>query len=255
MDTHLGIAVKGRSRRYNGSVAPIDVTDATFQAEVLNRSDMVPVVVDLWAPWCGPCRTLGPIIEKVVGETEGKVVLVKINVDENPQSAAAFKVQSIPAVYALRDHKVVDGFIGAQPEAAIREFVAKLAPTKTPVDLLVEMGDEASLRSALDLEPGHVDAVTKLAEILIDRDDNEEALALLARIPETELVLRLGAQARLNMKNLTVGELDIEARLDELLAMVKEDELARQEYRDLLEIMGDRDQAMKYRRALASRLF
>ena len=236
-------------------MAYIDVTDATFQADVLNKSDDVPVVVDLWAPWCGPCRTLGPIIEKVVDETGGKVVLVKINVDENPQASAAFKVQSIPAVYALRDHKVVDGFVGAQPEAAVREFVAKLAPTKTPVDLLAEIGDEASLRQALELEPGHVVAVEKLAELLIERGDNEEALTLLARVPETEPILRLGAQARLNIKNLAVGGIDIEQRLNELLDTVKEDEAARQEYRDLLEVMVDREDAIKYRRALASRLF
>ena len=104
----------------------IDVTDASFEAEILNRSMTTPVVVDLWAPWCGPCKTLGPIIEKVVDETNGRVVLAKINVDENPQASAAFRVQSIPAVYALHQGQVVDGFIGAQPEAQIREFVNKL---------------------------------------------------------------------------------------------------------------------------------
>ena len=235
-------------------MAAIDVTDATFQSDVLNRSDEVPVVVDLWAPWCGPCKTLGPIIEKVIDETDGKVVLVKINVDENPQASAAFKVQSIPAVYALRDHKVVDGFVGAQPESMIREFVAKLAPSKTPVDILAEVGDEASLRQALELEPGNETAVQALAEILIGRNDNEEALAILARVPETEDSMRLAAQARLNMKNL-LGVADVEGRLNELLDKVKDDEDARQEYRDLLEVMTDRDGASNYRRLLSSRLF
>src|SRR5919109_735494 len=105
---------------------PIDVTDATFQTEVLDRSQTTPVVVDLWAPWCGPCRTLGPIIESVVDETQGKVVLAKVNVDENPQISQAFRVQGIPAVYALSGGKVVDGFIGAQPEGPVRTFVEKL---------------------------------------------------------------------------------------------------------------------------------
>ncbi len=98
----------------------IDVTDATFQTEVLERSATTPVVVDLWAEWCGPCKTLGPILEKVVDATEGQVVLAKVDVDANPQTAQAFKVQSIPAVYAVSEGKVVDGFVGAQGEAEVR---------------------------------------------------------------------------------------------------------------------------------------
>src|SRR5215212_9329560 len=130
-----------------------DVTDATFEADVLQRSQEVPVVVDLWAPWCGPCRTLGPLLEDVVGATEGKVELVKVNVDENPQISTAFRVQSIPAVYALKDGRVVDGFIGAQPKPAVEKMVQSLLPTEeeAEVDRLVQAGDEASLRQALDL--------------------------------------------------------------------------------------------------------
>src|SRR3984957_10976772 len=109
----------------------IDVTDLTFGEEVMERSAEVPVVVDLWAPWCGPCRTLGPILEKVVDETGGAVSLVKVNVDENPEISAAFQVQSIPAVFALRDRKVVDGFVGAVPEASVREFVSRLVGTSS----------------------------------------------------------------------------------------------------------------------------
>src|SRR3954464_8580505 len=148
-----------------------DVTDAAFETEVLGRSDKVPVVVDLWAPWCGPCRTLGPIIEKVVDETEGKVELVKINVDENPQASTAFRVQSIPAVYAVRDHQVVNGFIGAQGETAVRQFVQELLPseTETKVAALVAAGDETSLRDALELEPGNEAAVVALAELLVEK--------------------------------------------------------------------------------------
>ena len=107
---------------------PIDVTDATFQTEVLDRSLQTPVVVDLWAPWCGPCRQLGPILEKVVGATDGQVVLAKVNVDDNPQISQTFRVQGIPAVYAVAGGKVVDGFVGAQGEAAVAEFVVPAGP-------------------------------------------------------------------------------------------------------------------------------
>ena len=137
-----------------GTLPPmsIDVTDATFPTEVVERSKQVPVVVDLWAEWCGPCKTLGPILEKVIDETGGKVVLAKVDVDTNRQTAAAFQVQGIPAVYALKDGKVVDGFVGAQPEANVREFVAGLLPTEAEdaVASLLAAGDEASLRQALD---------------------------------------------------------------------------------------------------------
>src|SRR2546426_12409519 len=105
----------------------LEVTDDTFERDVLDRSTEVPVVVDLWAEWCGPCRTLGPILERVVEATNGKVALVKVDVDANPQIAATFQVQSIPAVYALKDRQVVDGFIGAVPEAQVQAFVDRLA--------------------------------------------------------------------------------------------------------------------------------
>src|SRR5918993_975730 len=125
----------------------IDVTDATFQTEVIHKSADVPVVVDLWAPWCGPCRTLGPILEKVIGATGGQVVLAKVNVDENPQVSQTFRVQGIPAVYAVAGGKVVDGFVGAQGEAAVSQFVQKLLPTEeqTEVARLLEAGDVSSL--------------------------------------------------------------------------------------------------------------
>ena len=118
--------------RYPGIVPnmAIDVTDATFQTEVVDRSKTAAVVVDLWAPWCGPCRTLGPILEKVTDATNGEVILAKVNVDENPGVSQAFQVQSIPAVYALKNGEVVDGFVGAHPEHVIEEFVAALRPSE-----------------------------------------------------------------------------------------------------------------------------
>ena len=158
----------------------MDVTDETFQADVLDRSATVPVIVDLWAPWCGPCKTLGPMIEKAVADTGGAVELAKVNVDDNPAVARAFNVQSIPAVFALSQGQVVDQFIGAVPEAQITAFVQRLAPAPSEADTLAAAGDEASLRKALELEPDHAGATEGLARILIDRGEPAEALALLA---------------------------------------------------------------------------
>lgn len=232
-----------------------DVTDATFQQAVVERSAQVPVVVDLWAPWCGPCKTLGPVLERVVAATGGAVELAKVNVDENPQVAATFQVQSIPAVFALRDGKVVDGFIGAQPEAQVTEFVQRLAPAESEADQLVAVGDEASLRKALELEPDHPGAITGLARLLVDRGDPEGALALLARIPETAEVRSLAAAARLAGQEVSVGG-DVETLLDSLLERVRDDEAARQEFVDVLETLGPEDpRTARYRKALSARLF
>lgn len=106
----------------------INVTDATFQVEVLERSNSVPVIVDLWAPWCEPCKTLGPILEKHCDATNGQVVLAKVNVDENPSISMAFQVQSIPAVFVIKDGVIRDQFVGAKSEHEIKNFVAALLP-------------------------------------------------------------------------------------------------------------------------------
>jgi len=236
---------------------PIDVTDATFATEVVERSKTVPVVVDLWAEWCAPCKQLGPILEKVVGETGGKVVLAKVDVDANQQVAGAFQVQGIPAVFALRDGKVVDTFVGAQPEGNVREFVSRLLPTEaqSEVDKLVAAGDEVSLRAALDIEAGHDGAVVALADLLVARrgpGDVDEALALLERIPESAETRRIAALARVGSD----ADGDVTAELDALLDQVKEDEAARQRYVDLLEVLGaDDPRTAGYRKQLTSRLF
>jgi len=236
----------------------IDVTDATFPTEVVERSKQVPVVVDLWAEWCGPCKQLGPILEKVIDETDGKVVLAKVDVDSNRQVAGAFQVQGIPAVYAMRDGQIVDHFVGAQPEAAVRAFVSGLLPTEEEdaVGTLVAAGDEASLRAALDLEPGHEGAVVGLAEQLVERGgdaDVAEALALLERIPESAETRRVAALARVGTD---VRGADVTGELDALLGQVKDDEAARQRYIDLLEVMGAEDpRTAGYRKQLTNQLF
>ncbi|MGH9058838.1 MAG: tetratricopeptide repeat protein [Acidimicrobiales bacterium] len=238
----------------------MDVTDATFETAVLDRSTEVPVVVDLWASWCGPCKTLGPILEKVVAGTDGSVELVKVDVDANPRVAATFQVQSIPAVYAISDRKVVDSFVGALPEPAVRQWVDKLAPTPSDVDRLVAAGDEASLRQAVEKEPGNDKAVLALASFLVAADTpagRQEALNLLARLPETADVRHLAAQARVGDEVEVTGDGDgLEAKLDALLERVKADEGARQEFVDLLEVLGPDDpRTSGYRKALTARLF
>jgi putative thioredoxin len=240
-----------------------DVTDSSFQTDVLDRSSATPVVVDLWAPWCGPCKTLGPILEKVVGETNGQVVLAKVNVDENPQVSQAFRVQGIPAVYGVADGKVVDGFVGAQPEATVREFVGRLLPSEADQEIarLLAAGDEASLRKVLETRPDHHDAIVALAELLAERredGDVDEALALLDRIPETPETRRVGALARIGdgpAAGNGAGD-DITAKLDGLLDQVKTDDDARQQYVDLLEVLGPDDpRTADYRKRLTRQLF
>src|ERR1700760_1714722 len=159
----------------------MDVSESTFQSAVLDRSDTVPVVVDFWAEWCGPCRQLGPVIERAVDARAGKVELAKVDVDANPGLARAFGIQSIPAVKAFRDGKVAAEFIGAQPPSAVEQFLDSLLPSEA--DALVERGDEDSLRHANQLEPTRADAAVPLAKILKDRGETDEALAILARVP------------------------------------------------------------------------
>lgn len=232
----------------------IDVTDETFQAEVVERSMTTPVVVDLWATWCGPCQTLGPILERVVGETNGQVVLAKVDVDANPAISQAFRVQSIPMVVAFDGGQPVDAFMGARGEDEVRQFIAPLLPTEAESRLaaLIVAGDETSLRLALESDPGNEDAIVALAELLVARGDADEALALLERIPETDRTRHIAAKARVHI----APDDDYDDTLTTLLDQVKDDDDARQRFVDILELMGPDDpRTAGYRKQLTSRLF
>lgn len=152
----------------------IDVTEATFQAEVVERSRELPVVVDFWADWCGPCKALTPALERAEAARAGKVLLAKVDVDSNPRLSAQFQVQGIPAVKAFKDGAVADEFVGALPPAKVETFFDSLVPSRA--DELLAAGDELSLREAAELEPGRADVAVALAKARLERGAEAEAL-------------------------------------------------------------------------------
>ncbi|WP_247997344.1 thioredoxin [Brucella tritici] len=174
-----------------------DTTTAGFQADVITESRNQPVLVDFWAPWCGPCKQLTPIIEKAVRDAGGAVKLVKMNIDDHPAIAGQLGIQSIPAVIAFVNGQPVDGFMGAVPESKVKEFIAKiggpsdaeaaLAEAITAANELVEAGDfvQASeiFSSILHAVPDNVDAIVGLATCLLESGDAEKARELLAQLP------------------------------------------------------------------------
>ncbi len=272
-----------------------DITAADFPQAVLQRSHEVPVVVDFWAAWCGPCKVLGPLLEKLTIESDGEFELVKIDVDANPELSQQFGVQGIPTVIAFRDGAVAGRFTGALPEPQLRAWLEEILPSE--LDKMVEQARDAALagdllqaehvfRMALERRSDHIEAGTGLASLLLARGDSEEALIVLGKLAPTPEVERLQAAARLSASRTDdVGALEarvgadpdddgarlelaralasrseFEPALDYMLEVVRakreHKDDARKAMLDIFDVLGDEHPlTATYRRQLANALF
>lgn len=235
-----------------------DTTTAGFAADVIQESRRQPVLVDFWAPWCGPCKQLAPALEKAVREAGGRVKLVKMNIDDHPAIAGQLGIQSIPAVIAFRDGQPVDGFMGAIPESKIREFIDKVAgsggvaeATAEALDAAAELRAEGDPKGAtqiyaaiLQQDPENLDALAGLAETLFDAGDADNAREVLARVPEgkEDAPQLAGVKARLALAE-QVADIGDPAALERRLAADPKDHQARFDLALIQNAMDEREQA------------
>jgi len=243
----------------------IDVSEASFERDVVERSHQVPVVVDFWAEWCGPCRTLTPALEAAEASRDGKVVLVKVDVDANQALAARFGVQGIPAVKAFRDGAVASEFVGAVPKAKVEEFFDALVPSRA--DELLAAGDELSLREASELDPRRADIAVALAHKRLERGAEDDALAAVEGHKGDFAAEGVAARIELAKRGVAADAFkaldrgDRPVALDSLLeAIATADEDDREQLRRtvvgiLSELPPDDGTARTYRRRLATALY
>jgi len=256
----------------------VEVTDSNFEEVVIQGSKTRPVIVDLWAEWCGPCKTLGPILEKVAGERDGAFLLAKLDVDANPSVASAFGVQSIPTVVAFRDGEAVTGFVGAYPEPEVNRFVDSILPTEAEViaeegQAQEEAGDlelaEQEYRGALTADPDNRDAAVGLARILAERGEEDAARELIRpHLPDpaaerVDAIIRVRTWANephgstLNEAKALAGHGRWREALEGMLEALEDDrDGARAAMLDVFAVLGDEDALVpEYRRKLTNALF
>ncbi|MGH2673298.1 MAG: thioredoxin [Actinomycetota bacterium] len=255
----------------------VEVTDQDFLQTVVEESKRRPVVVDLWATWCAPCRTLGPILEKAAEERGGEFLLAKLDVDANPYTAGQFGVQSIPTVVAFKDGKPVDGFVGAIPEPMVKEFIDKILPTEADheaqealeEELEGDLDDaEAKYRQALEADPGNRAARLGLGRVLAETGRDAEARETLMPLlpdPEAERVLAtlevrswasISEPGTLASAKRLASQGRYREALDGMLGAIADDPDARQAMLEVFTVLGDDDEHVtEYRRKLAAALF
>jgi putative thioredoxin len=279
METNLGKVedMAQAERTQHAGPVVVEVTDQDFLQTVVEESKRRPVVVDLWATWCAPCRTLGPILEKVAEERGGEFLLAKLDVDANPYTAGQFGVQSIPTVVAFKDGKPVDGFVGAIPEPMVKEFIDKILPTEADheaqealeEELQGDLDDaETKYREALVADPDNRAARLGLGRVLAETGRDAEARELLMPLlpdPEAERVLAM-LEVRSWASTSEPGTLASAKRLaaqgkykealDGMLGALRDDPDARQAMLDVFAVLGEDDPLVaEYRRKLANALF